>query len=74
MRIDGYKTFPDGYNALISLQKVGDQSSIDPKLKELIKMRSSQINGCAYCLDMHSKDAIAIGESKQRLARIGCVA
>ena len=67
MRIDGYKTFPDGYNALISLQKVVDQSSIDPKLIELIKMRSSQINGCAYCLDMHSKDAIAIGESEQRL-------
>jgi AhpD family alkylhydroperoxidase len=67
MRIDGYKTFPDGYNAMISLQKVVDKSSIDPKLLELIKMRSSQINGCAYCLDMHSKDAIAIGENEQRL-------
>ena len=37
------------------------------KLLELVKLRASQINGCAYCLDMHSKDAIAIGENEQRL-------
>ncbi|HET7117121.1 MAG TPA: carboxymuconolactone decarboxylase family protein [Hanamia sp.] len=67
MRIEGYKTLPEGYKAMVELQKVVDQSSIDPKLLELIKFRSSQINGCAYCLDMHSKDAIAIGESEQRL-------
>lgn len=67
MRIDGYKTFPDGYNAMRGLEKVVDESSIEPKLLELIKMRSSQINGCAHCLDMHSKDAIAIGENEQRL-------
>ncbi|MGH2643528.1 MAG: carboxymuconolactone decarboxylase family protein [Chitinophagaceae bacterium] len=67
MRIDGYKTLPDGYNAMMQLQKAVDQSSIDPKLLELIKLRSSQINGCAYCLDMHSKDATAIGENPQRM-------
>ncbi|TAN14187.1 MAG: carboxymuconolactone decarboxylase family protein [Chitinophagaceae bacterium] len=67
MRIDGYKTLPGGYNAMMQLQKTVDQSSIDPKLLELIKLRSSQINGCAYCLDMHSKDAIAIGENPQRI-------
>lgn len=67
MRIDGYKTLPGGYNAMMQLQKTVDQSSIDPKLLELIKLRSSQINGCAYCLDMHSKDAIAIGENSQRI-------
>lgn len=67
MRIDGYKTLPGGYNAMMQLQKTVDQSSIDPRLLELIKLRSSQINGCAYCLDMHSKDAIAIGENPQRI-------
>lgn len=67
MRLDGYKTLPDGYKAMIDLEKVVHQSNLDPKLLELIKMRSSQINGCAHCLDMHSKDAIAIGEEAQRL-------
>lgn len=67
MRLDGYKTLPEGYKAMRGLQKVVDQSNIDPKLLELIKLRASQINGCAYCLDMHSKDAIAIGETEQRL-------
>lgn len=67
MRLDGYKTLPDGYKAMSGLQGVVEQSNLDPKLLELIKMRSSQINGCAYCLDMHSKDAIAIGEDPQRI-------
>jgi AhpD family alkylhydroperoxidase len=43
------------------------KSDLDPKLQELIKTRISQINGCAYCLDMHYKDAIHIGETPQRL-------
>jgi len=42
-------------------------SGLEPALLELVKMRASQINGCAYCLDMHSKDARAAGESEQRL-------
>lgn len=44
-----------------------NKSAIDHKLQELIKYRVSQINGCAYCLDMHHKEAIALGESEQRL-------
>ena len=44
-----------------------DAAGIDPKLRELIRVRASQINGCAYCIDMHSKDARAIGETEQRL-------
>jgi AhpD family alkylhydroperoxidase len=44
-----------------------DAADIDPKLRELVNLRVSQINGCAYCLDMHSKDARAIGETEQRL-------
>ena len=43
------------------------KSSIEPSLRELINMRVSQINGCAYCLDMHSKDLRAVGETEQRL-------
>jgi AhpD family alkylhydroperoxidase len=46
---------------------VGKLFASEPLLLELVKMRSSQINGCAYCLDMHSKDARAKGESEQRL-------
>ena len=44
-----------------------DAASIDPKLRELIRIRASQLNGCAYCIDMHTKDARAIGETEQRL-------
>jgi AhpD family alkylhydroperoxidase len=44
-----------------------DRAEVDPKLRELVRVRASQINGCTYCIDMHSKDARAIGESEQRL-------
>jgi len=67
MRIDWYKTSPDGYNAMKGLENFDEQNKLEPKLKELIKIRASQINGCAYCLDMHTKDARAIGESEQRI-------
>jgi AhpD family alkylhydroperoxidase len=44
-----------------------DRVDFDPKLRELVRLRASQINGCAYCIDMHTKDARAIGETEQRL-------
>jgi AhpD family alkylhydroperoxidase len=44
-----------------------DAAEIDPRLRELIRIRASQLNGCAYCVDMHTKDARAIGESEQRI-------
>jgi AhpD family alkylhydroperoxidase len=44
-----------------------DAADIEPKLRELVRLRASQLNGCAYCIDMHSKDARAIGETEQRL-------
>src|SRR6202042_2806825 len=44
-----------------------DRVDFDPRLRELVRIRASQLNGCAYCIDMHSKDARAIGESEQRL-------
>lgn len=67
MRMEGRKALPAGYDAMIALQRVVDQSQIDPKLLMLVVTRASQINGCAHCLDMHTKDAIALGESPQRL-------
>jgi AhpD family alkylhydroperoxidase len=64
-RID-YKKFP-ALQAMFGLQKAVHDSGLDPKLQELVKLRASQINGCAYCIDMHTKDARALGESEQRL-------
>jgi len=52
---------------MLGLEKYVKESGLEPPLLELIKMRASQINGCAYCLDMHSKDARAAGETEQRL-------
>ena len=49
------------------LERVADASSLEPLLRELVKVGASQINGCAHCLDMHTKDAVAIGETEQRL-------
>lgn len=67
MRIDGRKEFPEGFRALGALQKVVDGSAIDQRLLFLVLIRASQINGCGRCLDMHTKDALAIGETPQRL-------
>jgi AhpD family alkylhydroperoxidase len=44
-----------------------DRVGLDPRLRELVRIRASQINGCAYCIDMHTKDARAIGETEQRI-------
>jgi len=66
-RIAYWKAFPDGVKALQQLGHIVDNSGLEHSLLELVKMRSSQLNGCAYCLDMHSKDAMAAGETAQRL-------
>ncbi|HET8587641.1 MAG TPA: carboxymuconolactone decarboxylase family protein [Candidatus Limnocylindria bacterium] len=66
-RLDYARTLPDATRALQGLERVVDQSSLEPKLRELVKLRASQLNGCAFCVDMHTKDAIAIGEDAQRL-------
>ncbi|QES87951.1 carboxymuconolactone decarboxylase family protein [Rhizosphaericola mali] len=58
---------PEAYKAMLSLEKYLQTVDISPILKELIKLRTSQINGCAFCLDMHSKDAIKLGETSQRI-------
>jgi AhpD family alkylhydroperoxidase len=66
-RIDVTKVNPAAYKAVAALQSYVDQSGLDAKLRELIKIRASQINGCAYCLAMHTRDARKIGESDERM-------
>ena len=66
-RIDALKVAPDAYRAIASLENYIRQSTLELRLLRLIQMRASQINACAYCLDMHSKDARAEGETEQRL-------
>ena len=67
LRIDLTKHALDAQKSLYVLEKYIANSGLDHKLIHLLKMRASQINGCAYCIDMHSKDARALGESEQRL-------
>ena len=66
-RIDFTKVAPNAVKAMMGLQHYVNGSGLEHSLLELVKMRASQINGCAYCLDMHSKDARARGETEQRL-------
>jgi AhpD family alkylhydroperoxidase len=66
-RLNYRQVSPDALKAMLGLQAYVAKSGIEHSLLELVKMRASQINGCAYCLDMHSKDARAAGETEQRL-------
>lgn len=66
-RLDYGRTLPAATRAMRGLEEVVEASTLEPKLRELVKLRASQINGCAFCVDMHTKDAIAIGEDSQRL-------
>jgi AhpD family alkylhydroperoxidase len=58
---------PDAYKAMIGLEQYIRNSSLPPLLRELIKIRASQINGCAYCIDMHTQEALKIGETQRRI-------
>ena len=58
---------PNAYQAMMTLESYGKTCTLDPLSKELIKMRASQINGCAYCLDMHTEDALKMGENSRRI-------
>lgn len=66
-RIDYQKFAHEALHSLLAIERYLAGSGIDPKLLHLIKLRASQINGCAFCIDMHSKDARAAGETEQRL-------
>src|SRR5215472_11359586 len=71
IRLDFDAFAPDFSRAIAHLDRAAtkelDKAEIDPRLRELIRIRASQLNGCAYCVDMHTKDARAIGETEQRL-------
>lgn len=67
MRLNWYKTLPESYTAIKGMENYLEKSLLEPKLKELIKIRASQINGCNYCIDLHTKDALALGESMERI-------
>jgi AhpD family alkylhydroperoxidase len=66
-RIDYAQIAPDALKAMLGLEHYLAKSSLDRRLLDLVKLRASQINGCAYCIDMHWKDLRAAGESEQRL-------
>jgi AhpD family alkylhydroperoxidase len=66
-RIDYYKLSPGGYKSVLGLEHYLASTRLEKKLLHLIKLRVSQINGCAYCLDMHWKDLQAEGEKEQRM-------
>ncbi|MDO5633240.1 MAG: carboxymuconolactone decarboxylase family protein, partial [Paracoccus sp. (in: a-proteobacteria)] len=66
-RLEYYKAAPDVMKAMLTLEASLKNLSISAALRELIKMRVSQINGCAYCLDMHAPEARKVGISQQKL-------
>ena len=61
------KVAPDAYRAMLALEDYVRSTGIEPALLELVRLRASYLNGCAFCVDMHTKDARAAGESEQRL-------
>jgi AhpD family alkylhydroperoxidase len=66
-RLDFHKASPDGDEAMRGLHRFVHGCGLEPSLLELVKLRASQINGCAHCIDMHTKELRADGESEQRL-------
>ncbi|MDF3291121.1 carboxymuconolactone decarboxylase family protein [Streptomyces silvisoli] len=65
-RIALAKLMPDFYKAMVALDRAASDG-LDPDIRELIKIRASQLNGCAYCLDMHTRDARSQGMSEQKV-------
>jgi AhpD family alkylhydroperoxidase len=66
-RLDYAKASPEGYRAMLAFNRFVATCGLEPRLLELIKIRASQINGCAFCIDMHAFDARALGETEQRI-------
>ena len=66
-RIDTRSISPNAYKAMRGLQSYVDATSLEPSLRELVNIRASQINACAFCLHMHMRDARKAGESQERL-------
>ena len=66
-RMNYYAAAPKVLKAMLDLTKIPEESGLEHSLLELVKTRASQINGCAFCIHMHSRDAIAAGETAERL-------
>ena len=66
-RVSIYDAAPDAYKALMGLENYVRHAGIDHKMLDLIKIRASQVNGCAYCINMHTIDARKAGETEQRI-------
>jgi AhpD family alkylhydroperoxidase len=64
------KAYPDAFKAMLALSQTVEKTGLPPQLVDLLDYRVSQLNGCAYCLDMHSKDLRARGDTEQRLYMI----
>ncbi|ASS67247.1 MULTISPECIES: carboxymuconolactone decarboxylase family protein [unclassified Paenibacillus] len=69
LRMNYYKSVPEAYQAMAALEKASGKS-LDPVLKELVKIRVSQINGCAFCIDMHVRDLLKLGGQNDRMPLI----
>lgn len=66
-RINYYEAAPQSMKAMMGLERAASKSVLPASLRELVRIRASQINGCAYCVDLHSTDALKAGESPRRL-------
>ncbi len=66
-RVDIHRDARELYRAQLGLDRAVSESALDPALSQLVRLRASQINGCAYCVDLHTRDALAGGESERRL-------
>ncbi|NPT55320.1 carboxymuconolactone decarboxylase family protein [Paraburkholderia elongata] len=69
-RLDFYKANPAAIKALVGVEERIGKSALEKSLTELVRLRASQINGCAFCVDMHATDARKGGESERRLATV----
>ncbi|HEV3231011.1 MAG TPA: carboxymuconolactone decarboxylase family protein, partial [Candidatus Dormibacteraeota bacterium] len=67
MRLNHMEVWPDGGRAIAQMDRAVRTTTLEPDLIELVKIRASQINGCGYCLDIHAKDAHAIGVDQLKL-------
>src|SRR3982750_1997548 len=66
-RLNAFQAAPDLMKAVLALSEVSKASSIETAIRELVKIRASQINGCAFCLEMHTREARALGETEERI-------
>ena len=69
-RLNFYKSGPEAMKAMVGLEQRIGKSSLEKPLIELVRLRASQINGCAYCVDLHSSDARKAGETERRLSAV----